>query len=75
MILSPDELEALTGKQRPAAQARELAHLCIPYKRRRDGSIVVLRADIGAERTQEPRLRLRSATKENGQAPTTARLS
>jgi hypothetical protein len=74
MILSPDELEALTGKQRPAAQARELAHLCIPYKRRRDGSIVVLRADIGAERTQEPRLRLRNAAKEVGQTPAEVRL-
>ena len=62
MILSPDELVALTGKKYAASQARELEHLGIPFKARRDGSLVVLR--IHVEGTQdvppprrEPRVR------------------
>lgn len=46
MILSADELRELTGKTRSDAQARELDHLGIPYKKRRDDSIVVLRFDL-----------------------------
>lgn len=61
MILTPDEVTALTQRDRPSWQARQLDHLGIPYKRRTDGSLVVLR--IHVEQTQaisprEPRLRM-----------------
>lgn len=65
MNLSPDELVALTGKSKPSAQARELEHLGIPHKPRRDGSLVVLRVhvetgqthELSGDRRPEPRLR------------------
>jgi hypothetical protein len=45
LILSPDELQALTGgRVQRSAQRRELDFLGIPYKLRRDGSLVVFRA-------------------------------
>jgi hypothetical protein len=50
--LSPDELAALTGKSKPSAQARELEHLGIPFKSRRDGSLVVLRVHVESGETQ-----------------------
>lgn len=53
MILTPDELVALTGRKYAAAQARELEFLSIPFKPRRDGSLVVLR--IHVEGTQDVR--------------------
>ena len=43
MILTPDELREITGKQLPRAQATVLAALGIPSKARPDGSLVVLR--------------------------------
>ena len=46
MFLSPDELVAFTGKQRHAAQRRELDDMSVPYKIRRDGSLVVLRVAV-----------------------------
>jgi hypothetical protein len=41
--LTPAELADLTGKQRASAQARELEAMGIAHRRRRDGSIAVLR--------------------------------
>ena len=61
MILSPDTLRELTGKQKSPAQARVLDALGIPYRRRPDGSIVVFEADIHAptqNRSTSPKLRL-----------------
>lgn len=61
MILRPDTLGQLTGKQKSPAQARVLDALGIPYRRRPDGSIVVFEADIRAtpqDRPSSPRLRL-----------------
>ena len=62
MILTPDELEQLTGAKRSDAQARELEHLGVPYQKRRDGSIIVLRANVHAttenHRPTSPALRL-----------------
>ena len=62
MILSPDTLRELTGKQKSPAQARVLDALGIPYRRRPDGSIVVFEADIHHASTQNrptsPKLRL-----------------
>lgn len=59
VILSPDELAALTGRQKAKAQARELDHMGIPYRRRRDGSLAVLRIHVDtvaptAARQDEP---------------------
>lgn len=61
MILTPGEVEALTKKERPGWQARELDHLGIPYRRRSDGSLLVLWDDVRATqdvRPREPTLRL-----------------
>ena len=62
MILSPADLVELTGKERHNAQARELDHLGIAWKRRRDGSLVVFKSDCGGAASgsikREPRLRL-----------------
>lgn len=46
LCLTDKEILELTGKERPAAQARELAHLRIPHERRRDGSIIVYRVHL-----------------------------
>ena len=59
VCLSQAELEELTGYPRPSAQARELDHLGIPYQRRRNGSLIVLRAHVEphARTAGEPELR------------------
>jgi hypothetical protein len=44
MILTPDELEQLTGRIRADAQARALRHMGIDHKLRPDGSVAVLRS-------------------------------
>lgn len=65
MILTPDELSALTGRQKAKAQARELDHMGIPYRPRRDGTLAVLRihvdtaAQAPATRDEKPRPRVR----------------
>ena len=46
MFLSPDEIQALTRRRKFAAQARELDALGIPYRRRSDGSLVVLQVHV-----------------------------
>ena len=60
LLLTQDELIELTGKKRSAAQARELDHLDYPYKRRRDGSLIVLRVHVEfvADSKPEPKLHL-----------------
>ena len=45
-ILTDAELETLTTFFRSDAQRRELDHLGIPYRVRRDGSLLVLWADV-----------------------------
>lgn len=60
LCLSPDELRDLTGKTRPAAQERVLASMEIPFRKRPDGSLVVIRTDLLAAptgRAREPALR------------------
>lgn len=65
MIVSAEDIAAITGKVRIAAQARELEHLGIPFKRRRDGSLLVLRIHVETGQThplsepQRPRPRVR----------------
>lgn len=46
MFLDPDQLRELTGRLRSDAQRRELEHLGVPFRVRRDGSLVVLAADL-----------------------------
>ena len=67
MTLSPDDIEALTGKRRPAAQRAVLSSLGIAYKVRPDGTLAVLRvvAELalghsapGGTRQAAPKLRL-----------------
>lgn len=53
MNLTADELAVLTGKSKPSAQARELEHLGIPFKPRRDGTLVVLRIHVETTQTHE----------------------
>lgn len=55
MNLSREQLVALTGKKYVPAQIRELEHLHIPYKRRRDGSLLVLRIHVETGQTHEIR--------------------
>jgi hypothetical protein len=61
MNLSETEIVALTARERHAWQARQLDHLGIPYRRRTDGSLVVLRVHVESVQHQapkrEPRLR------------------
>lgn len=62
MILSPEDLRELTDKRRVDAQARELRHMGIPYRKRTDGTLVVLEADVHGTPAQKqpppPALRL-----------------
>lgn len=46
IVLSEDELRALTKKVRPSAQARVLKALAIPHKPRPDGSLIVYRIHV-----------------------------
>lgn len=46
MFLSDDDLRELTDKVKASAQARELEHMKIPFRVRRDGSLAVLRAHV-----------------------------
>lgn len=63
MILTPQELIELTHAERPSAQRRELEHLGIAARPRRDGTLVVLWDDVraskeAAPKRREPQLRL-----------------
>lgn len=63
MILTPEELCALTKKNRPGWQRRELEFLGIPCRPRSDGSLIVLWEDVRATQDvraahREPQLRL-----------------
>ena len=60
MILTEQELRDLTGLTRNDARARELDYLGIPYKTRRDGSLIVLREAIvpRGNMVNEPQLHL-----------------
>lgn len=64
IVLSAQEIRDLTGKLKPAAQARELDFMGIPYKPRRNGSLCVYRVHVegplpGSAKIQaEPELQL-----------------
>ncbi len=57
MILSPEELQQLTQRTKPAWQRRELEHLGIPYKPRSDGSLIVFWEDVRGTHTVQPKAR------------------
>jgi hypothetical protein len=46
MILSAADVALLTGKRRADAQRRELEHLGIRHRVRRDGTLIVAVADV-----------------------------
>lgn len=48
MFLNNEQLEALTGKVRPSAQARVLREMNIRHGVRPDGSLVVMEAAVDA---------------------------
>lgn len=50
LVLSPDEIVAITHRKRPAEQLRDLLALGIPARRRHDNTICVLRADVTMRR-------------------------
>ena len=55
MFLTADEIRELTGKRRNDAQARELTHLDIPYRVRKDGSLIVVRTDLHTAPIGQPK--------------------
>lgn len=57
MILTPEELQTLTQRTKPAWQRRELDHLGIPYKTRSNGSLVVLWEHVRGTHNARPMLR------------------
>lgn len=64
IVLSPKEIEDLTDRVKATAQTRQLTHLRIPWERRTDGSLVVLRVHVEAliavaRRDEKPEPRLR----------------
>lgn len=66
LLLSPEEIAVLTGKQRGDAQMRALKRMGIAFKQRPDGSVAVLRRHVENEMgcgstipvLREPELRL-----------------
>ena len=63
MILDEMEIRRITGFVRTDAQARELEHLGIAFKVRRDGSLLVFESDLNPQNgrnivTPEPQLHL-----------------
>lgn len=46
LLLTSQEVVELTGRTRRSAQREVLLHLCVPFKIRPDGSIVILRSAL-----------------------------
>ena len=46
MFLTTDQIEALTGRVKPSAQAKCLNRMGIPYRHRADGSLAVSRMAV-----------------------------
>lgn len=64
-MLSPNEVAELTDKVKATAQAKELTHMGIPFRYRRDGSLAVLRIHVEtitdtASKKPRPRVRFDS---------------
>lgn len=54
MWLTDTELADLTHKAKPSAQARALRAMSIPYTKRPDGTLVVLRRNLDASTENRP---------------------
>lgn len=54
MFLTIEEIQQLTNRIRSDGQRRELDHMGIPYKVRRDGSLVVLRIHVEGPDVRTP---------------------
>jgi hypothetical protein len=54
ICLTGAEISQLTGKKRPSAQMRALRFMAIDHKRRPDGSVVVLRSQLGVAYPSNP---------------------
>lgn len=65
MILTEDQLVALTRKVRRPAQAAELDRLGITYLRRRDGSLVVSTAHVESLLGVAPGAKVKSSEQPN----------
>ncbi len=57
MFLTPDDLAALTGRRRPAAQCRQLARMGIRFGLDADGHPRVLLAEVERAMLSSPRRR------------------
>ena len=55
-LLTPDELQDVTGYVRPSAQARELGRQGVRFRYRRDGKLVVLFSWLDGRTVQAPQL-------------------
>jgi hypothetical protein len=55
VILSPQELAAYTGKDKPGWQRRQLDAWGIPYKVRSDKTLAVLRVHVEGLQDPQPR--------------------
>lgn len=67
LTLTDEEIEEITRRKRPSAQARELKALGIRFQVRSDGTLLVYRHAIDRGRIDtmaapEPRLRLRNGS-------------
>ncbi|MDR5170693.1 DUF4224 domain-containing protein [Methylobacillus flagellatus] len=49
LVLTPEELIQLTGHRRSDAQCRELQHMRLEFRIRRDGTIAILRTHVEQE--------------------------
>jgi hypothetical protein len=57
MFLTDEQLRRLAGCKRSDAQRRELEHMGVPFRVRRDGTLVVCTADVPKSATIAPELR------------------
>lgn len=57
MILAESEIVEITGKCRWSAQAKELEHMGIPYRRRTDGKVIVFKEEITNAKAEKTRPR------------------
>jgi hypothetical protein len=55
ICLTAAEISQLTGKTRPTAQIKALRYMAIDHRRRPDGSLVVLRTQLGVPWDEAPR--------------------
>ena len=55
MILTPQEIRELTQRARPAWQVRVLDHIGVPYRRRPDGTLIVMRSHVEMQPVVSPR--------------------